>query len=135
MRALLPVCLLLVLLPAACARPVGGLAEPSGGYASSPQRVQVKATEVRFTPERIAVKLGTPVEVAVDNTAGVEQNITIRDPQGRVLASQGLPAGSRQTVRFTPYSPGIYTFYATKGPCARRGASGEFIADGSAESG
>ena len=119
---------LLVAMLAGCAGTITGEASAPAAP-GGPQRVQLEASNFKFSPNEVKVALGQPVEVSVTNTSSTTHNITVLNPQGNRLASADLPAGATRIVTFTPTAAGRYKFYCDKFGHSTLGMSGQFVAE------
>ena len=93
------------------------------------QRVRVVAHSYWFEPNRIVVRAGMPVELALKNAAFmVPHNFTCTAPETDVTVSQdlGMFRGAK-TVRFTPTTPGEYRFFCHVGKHAKKGMAGTLV--------
>ncbi len=106
------ICLLLGAIPFCSAAGGGAYAAPSGS--DGVQRVDLLAGSYFFTPDRIVVRVGIPVELSVRTEKGIiPHTIEIKE------AALGLDVyellGDEPTViRFTPTKTGRYDYYCAK---------------------
>ncbi len=73
------------------------------------------ASSFDFKPDAIrVVGQGKRLTLIIENVAGIEHNITVKNPAGELLVTQNLPA--HQTVRVEVHLAqlGKYTFYCDK---------------------
>jgi len=119
------------MLSAACAQTTSGLAtvEVAGG----PQKVALQADNYEFTPNRVGVAVGRPVQVEVTNVSDATHSITVLSPKGQKLATADLPPQATRRVTFTPAEPGRYEFYCDKFGHSTLGMKGEFVAEGTSQ--
>lgn len=77
------------------------------------QRLTLVLDSYSYSPSRIAVQVGKPVELVL-------KSVTVLTPHNFVLKEGGLSieqdvgAGGTKTVRFIPMQPGALTFYCDK---------------------
>lgn len=80
------------------------------------QRVTVLAGNFFFSPSRIAVKAGAPVELTISREAGfVPHNFTLQAAEAGISVSEELGT-TPKVVRFTATRPGSYEFSCDKDP-------------------
>jgi len=91
--------------------------------------VVVEASSFEFKPNLIHARAGETLLLRVKNTAGMEHNLTILDPQGKSLASIDLPAGQTVEIPLPPLAAGTYPFYCDKPLHPSLGMKGEIRAD------
>ena len=121
----------LALLIAGCAsglkRPVEEVTAQAG--ADGVQHVRIVAHTYYFTPNRVVVKAGVPVELTIKNAAfGVPHNLTCFEKDAGIEVSEnlGMFRGQRR-VRFTASEPGEYGFYCHVGSHSKKGMKGTFV--------
>ena len=93
------------------------------------QRVRIVAHSYYFTPNRVVVKAGVPVELTIKNAAfGVPHNLTCFEKEAGIELSEdlGMFRGQRR-VRLTPAEPGEYEFYCHVGSHSKKGMKGTFV--------
>lgn len=93
------------------------------------QHVKVTAHSYYFTPNRVVVKAGSPVELTIKNVAfGVPHNLTCFEKSAGLELSEdlGMFRGQKR-VRFTPTEPGEYEFYCHVGSHSKKGMKGTFV--------
>ena len=91
------------------------------------QHVKIVAHSYYFTPNRISVKAGHPVELELHNHAMfVPHNLSISDENLSISQGVGMFKGSH-TVRFTPEHPGEYEFFCHVGSHAKKGMKGVLV--------
>ena len=95
----------------------------TGSPISGAVDVEVTATEFAFSPTKITVTAGRPINLTLMNQGSV--------PHDLVIAEFGLhveaPPGSSSTVGFTPLGPGRYSIVCTYPGHAEAGMSGTAI--------
>jgi plastocyanin len=80
------------------------------------QRVTVVARSFSFSPSRIAVKAGAPVELTISKEPDViPHNFTLEAAEAGIAVSEKLGTKPK-VVRFTPTKPGSYEFYCGEDP-------------------
>lgn len=77
------------------------------------QRVGVVAGNYYFRPNRIVVKAGSPVELAIRKEGLIAHTFTISAPAAGVSADIAL-SSEPSLVAFTPKAPGTYPFVCTQ---------------------
>jgi len=90
-------------------------AEPSPPE-NTPTRVTINVGSYYFKPDRITVKVGTPVELTLVKEPGITpHNFVIRAPEAGMDIEKEL--GSEPTrITLTPTAAGKFTFYCGKKP-------------------
>lgn len=79
--------------------------------ADGAQHVDIVGGSYWFRPDRVVVKAGTPVVLAVKKLPGVvPHRFVIKEPQAGISVDMGLSTEPK-TVRFTPTRAGDYAFY------------------------
>ena len=79
------------------------------------QRVTMIVDSHFYKPDRLVVRLGSPVEVTlVSQTVLTPHNFVIKEPAAGIDVNQDVPAGETVKVRFTPTQAGVYPFYCDK---------------------
>ena len=93
------------------------------------QHVRITAHTYYFSPNRVVVKAGVPVELTVKNAAfGVPHNLTCFEKGAGIELSENLGMfRGQKRVRFTPTQPGQYEFYCHVGSHSKKGMKGTFI--------
>jgi uncharacterized cupredoxin-like copper-binding protein len=123
----------LVPLVAACAS--GGRAASSSAQSEATavvgvdgtQTLTVKGTEMQFTPTRISVKAGQPVQLTFENDGHVVHDFTLA--QGVATRFQTAASGGQQTTgTFAVTAPGTYTFVCAQPGHESAGMKGTLIA-------
>lgn len=82
--------------------------------------VQMEARDFAFEPSVIKLS-GDTLTLKINNVTGTEHNITVKDPQGKVLADRDLPPHQVTMVNLKFPASGIYevscdkTFHASLG--------------------
>ena len=93
------------------------------------QHVKITAHSYYFSPNRVIVKAGTPVELTVKNTAlFVPHNLTCFEKDAGIEVSENLGMFRGQKVtKFTPTTPGEYEFYCHVDSHAKKGMKGTLV--------
>jgi plastocyanin len=93
------------------------------------QHVKIVAHSYYFSPNRVVVKAGTPVELTIKNAAfGVPHNLTCFEQDAGIELSENLSMFRGQKVaKFTPTTPGEYEFYCHVGSHAKKGMKGTLV--------
>ena len=117
----------LVFIVAGC---TSGLKRPVASVELSPndrgiQRVVVNMHSYYFEPNRITVHADHPVELVLENRAKlIPHSFTIAAPSLSVNEGAWLRTGH---VRFTPRTPGSYTFFCHVDHHAAKGMTGTLV--------
>ena len=108
-------------------RPVEEVTAQAG--ADSVQHVKIVAHSYYFSPNRVVVKAGKPVELTIKNVAfGVPHNLTCFEKDAGLELSEDLSMfRGQKRVRFTPGAPGEYEFYCHVGSHAKKGMKGTLV--------
>jgi cytochrome c oxidase subunit 2 len=78
--------------------------------AQEPRKITVVAKKFEFSPSRIEVKVGEPVEITFES-ADTKHGFSVKDLDvEKVIFEKDKPA----TVRFTAAKPGTYAFKCAK---------------------
>lgn len=78
------------------------------------QRAEVTGGSYFFTPNRLVVKVGVPVELRVKKEPGAApHSIVLKAPEAGIDFAVEL-AAEPKTVRFTPTKVGTYKFFCDK---------------------
>jgi plastocyanin len=92
------------------------------------QEVRMRASDFRFEPSMIQVyRLGNLL-IHVHNASSNEHNITIKDPQGAIVAHADLPPEETVTLEVELKAPGTYRFFCDKPFHPTLGMRGEIVA-------
>jgi len=108
-------------------RPVEELTAKPG--ADGIQHVRIVAHSFYFSPNRVVLKAGSPVELTIKNAAfGVPHNLTCFDKEAGIELSESLGMfRGQKRVKFTPAQPGEYEFYCHVGSHSKKGMKGTFV--------
>ena len=93
------------------------------------QHVKITAHSYYFSPNRVVLKAGSPVELTIKNSAfGVPHNLTCFEASAGIEVGEdlGMFRGQKK-VRFTPAAPGEYEFYCHVGSHSKKGMKGTFV--------
>jgi plastocyanin len=87
--------------------------------------VEMEASSFEFDPNNIEANQGDLLVILVTNRSSFSHNLTIKDPQGRVIQSVELPG--KQTVRVELHLAlaGTHDFYCDKPLHAALGMKGQ----------
>ena len=93
------------------------------------QHVKIVAHSFYFSPNRVVVKAGTPVELTIKNSAfGVPHNLSCFEKPAGIEVSEDLSMfRGQKRVRFTATEPGEYEFYCHVDSHAKKGMKGTFV--------
>jgi plastocyanin len=108
-------------------RPVEEITAQAG--ADGVQHVRIVAHSYYFSPNRVIVKSGVPVELTIKNSAfGVPHNLTCfeQDAGIELSADLGMFRGQKE-AKFTPTAPGEYEFYCHVDSHAKKGMKGTIV--------
>ena len=87
--------------------------------------IHLKASNFKFEPNNIRVPKPGPLTLEVQNISGTEHNFTIKNPEGQVLKSIGLPPMKTISETLDLTVPGNYDFYCDKPFHATLGMDGQ----------
>ncbi len=73
--------------------------------------VEMKASNFAFDPGRIVARKGDTLVLHVTNVSKEKHNITVKDPSGKIVASEDLPSGQTVTVEIPLPTAGVYPFF------------------------
>lgn len=75
------------------------------------QRATIILDSYSYSPDRLIVQVGKPVELTLTSVTTITpHNFIIKE----LAVEQDTGAGKTVTVRFTPMQPGVYLFYCDK---------------------
>jgi uncharacterized cupredoxin-like copper-binding protein len=123
--------LLVFLLASACAQlpPESGVATLQPVSADGVQRVTVLvANEMRFSPSRIVVKAGVPIEVTVQSIGLAAHDFTLTDGT-RDPVNIAVDGGGTTKAAFTLDRPGTYRFICSVAGHTDAGMHGTIVAE------
>ena len=82
----------------------------------TPTRVTINVGSYYFKPDRITVKVGTPVELTLVKEAGITpHNFVIRAPEAGIDIEKEV-GSDPTTITLTPTAAGKFPFYCGKKP-------------------
>ena len=76
--------------------------------------VQLKASDFKFEPNILKAQKGEVLTITVENVAGITHNLTVKNPQGNVLANVDIPPNGTARAKVTLAEAGTYPFYCDK---------------------
>lgn len=86
---------------------LAGVALQAGAPA---QKVTVVAKEFAYTPDKVTVKVGRPVQLVLENKGVIEHDFVV----DRFKVKMGvIQPGKTGTVTFTPNAKGTFDFYCS----------------------
>lgn len=91
----------------------------------------IKASNFSFDPNTIEVHGTGTLTLTIANTGGTSHNITISDPNGKVIDSAEIGPNATITTTATFPAPGSYPFTCNHPFHASFGMKGRFIVSGS----
>lgn len=77
-------------------------------------QVDVKASNFAFDPAVINAQKGQTLVLNVTNVTGEAHNITVKDPSGKVIKEEDIPARQTITVEIPLQTAGVYPLYCDK---------------------
>jgi plastocyanin len=116
--------LALVILSIPACADTGRLQDVSPGVKGNLE-VSMTVSSFQFDPSVIQVDRTGDLIIRAHNVATSDHNITVMDPQEKVIASADLPAGKTVVVDVNLKAPGTYRFYCNKFMHASFGMKGE----------
>jgi plastocyanin len=87
--------------------------------------VSMTVSSFQFDPSVIQVDRTGVVVIRAHNVGTSDHNLTVKDPQDRVIAAADLPAGKTVSINVDLKAPGTYQFYCNKFMHATFGMKGE----------
>jgi plastocyanin len=87
--------------------------------------IHLKASSFEFEPNNIRVPEVGPLMLEVENISDTQHNITIKNSEGQVLISLGLPPNKTISETLDLPDPGKYEFYCDKPFHATLGMKGQ----------
>lgn len=97
-------------------QPAAGARVAAAVGADGVQRVAIVARSFAFTPSRIAVKAGVPVELTLSKEPDViPHSFVVAAAEAGIAVAEELGT-TPKVVRFTPTKPGSYEFFCDKNP-------------------
>lgn len=98
---------------------------PAGG---GEKDVSLKASSFAFDPAVIKARQGDVLLLQVENLAGMEHNLTVKSPGGKILASVTLPVGKTVAVPVQLAESGTYAMTCDRPMHTTLGMSGRIEA-------
>lgn len=98
---------------------------PAGG---GEKEVSLKASSFAFAPAVIKARQGDVLLLRVENLAGMEHNLTVKSPDGEILASVTLPVGKTVAVPVSLAASGTYALTCERPMHTTLGMSGRIEA-------
>jgi len=117
-------CLVLVVLLSGCAAPQVSFNVPAG---SGEKTVVITARSFAFEPNEIFARQGDRLLLRVHNNAGIGHNLTLRNPQGKVLFSLDMAEDQTLARSLELTEAGDYPFYCDKPLHATMGMKGRIV--------
>ncbi len=91
---------------------------------ASAQKVTLVAKEFSYTPNKVTVKVGQPVQLVLDNKGVIEHDFVI----DRFKVKMGIvQPGKTGTVTFTPSAKGTFPFYCSVPGHKEAGMTGTLV--------
>ncbi|UCE62537.1 MAG: cupredoxin domain-containing protein [Nitrospirota bacterium] len=79
------------------------------------QRAKINMESYVYSPNKLVVDLGKPVELTLENNSFlVPHNFLLDSPDGERLVEEDISSGEIETVQFTLTTSGTYPFYCDK---------------------
>jgi len=80
------------------------------------QKVQVdmKASNFAFDPDVIVAHKGGTLVLNITDVSGETHNVTVKDPSGKTVKSEDIPARQTITMEIPLQTAGVYPFYCDK---------------------
>jgi plastocyanin len=95
------------------------------------QTLALKVDSFSFEPDSIKARPGTLLTIQARNVSGMEHNLTIKSPQGKILVNVNIPAKGTAEAKVNLGEPGIYPFYCDKPFHSLMGMKGQIEVSGS----
>lgn len=109
---------------AGCAVAAVALAGVTVLAGAAAQKVTLVAKEFNYTPNKITVKAGQPVQLVLDNKGVIEHDFVV----DRFKVKMGLiQPGKTGTVTFTPNAKGTFPFYCSVPGHKEAGMTGTLV--------
>jgi uncharacterized cupredoxin-like copper-binding protein len=74
----------------------------------------LKASNFKFSPNNLRVRLGDKLELRIENISGANHNFTLKNPRGEVIRDVELPAHEMVLVPVDFPEEGTYEFHCNK---------------------
>jgi len=95
------------------------------------QSIELHLESFFFRPNRIVVKVDTPVKLTLKSGAFIiPHNFTLNAPEAGIEIDQNVGHGKKVVITFTPIKVGEYSFYCGKGSHAQKGMTGTLVVVG-----
>ena len=123
LKLLVPV-LMLIAFGTGCAGKKGPAVIPTvagGGV------VTIEAGGYRFNPSLVQVEGPGPIILQVINKTGSDNNLTLKDPAGKIIKSVNIKARETVISNIELSDPGSYGFYCNKRLRATMGMKGRIV--------
>jgi plastocyanin len=89
--------------------------------------VEMAASSFEFDPNNIEASQGDLLVIMVMNHSSISHNLTVKDPQGRVIQSVGLPEKQTVRIELALTLAGTYEFYCDKPLHPALGMKGQIL--------
>jgi len=89
--------------------------------------VEMAASSFEFDPNNIEANQGDLLVILVMNRSSISHNLTVKDPQGRVIQSVELPEKQTVRVQVALALAGTYEFYCDKPLHPALGMKGQIL--------
>ncbi len=76
--------------------------------------VVLKASDFKFEPNDLKARKGEVLTLKVENASGMTHNLTVKSPEGKVLADVNIPPKGTATAKVKLAEAGTYPFYCDK---------------------
>ncbi len=80
------------------------------------QAVTMHAKSYAFSPDKITVQIGVPVELRITKSGWVPHTFVIDDPVSGLNVKEKLRSSKPTVIRFTPERKGEFSFFCAKAP-------------------
>ncbi len=109
-------CAALLVLLAGCGghKQVVNVTPAAGQKMSVEMTLEMKASSFDFAPSVIIAQKGSTLVLNITNVSGEAHNITVKNPAGKIIKSEDLPAHKTVTVQIRLATAGFYPFYCDK---------------------
>ena len=121
-----PLLAVLVLAISGCASAPTVKAEATPGGAA----IEMKAGNFSFDPNLISIHGTGTITVTITN-GGTGHNITVKDPEGKVIDNVEIPPNGTVSTQITFPAPGDYYFFCNHPLHEGFGMKGHFVVSGS----
>lgn len=85
------------------------------------EKIVVSGDEFKFTPAKLTLKAGKPVELTFNNTGTFPHNLVFA---GMDVKTETIKPGETTSITFTPDKTGTFDFSCTVGSHAEKGMKG-----------